>query len=659
MAPDAAAEPLFENSGFENGTLDGWQADGNAFTNQPTEGDNPTARGRETCGHDGNHWIGTYENYTGKLGSPGATRGDEATGTLTSAEFTIAKPYLSFLIGGGKLSGEVGVKLVCEGSEHELATGHNSETMLPHCEDVSKLVGKRARIVVYDNATAGWGHINVDSFAAHDKPYVDPKGRFAFTRDIAAQAYPNTGYDQPQRPQFHFTSRKNWLNDPNGMLYDGTKYHLFFQHNPKGTEWGNMTWGHATSPDMVHWTQLDHALLPYRVDRRDGTIYSGTAVIDHNNSLGKQQGDTKTLVAFYTFENQPSFYQAMAYSTDLGETWTYWNEGRPVVENQGFDAGERDPKVFWHEESEQWVMALWVQLSNSGQGTPGRVRFFTSSNLIDWKFASDLLRDWAFECMDVVFLPLDGDSSQMKCVLYDASFDYEVGTFDGKAFQTETKHLVAGGGNFYAAQSFYNAPGGRVVQIGWMRGGPNSAQLHGLPFNQQMSFPCELTLHRTAEGMRLNANPAREIDSLVARTHLLTTTTLSPGTNLLAEYEKLDLVDLTIEFEPREAKQLVLDFAGVEMVYDADKKSIFHTGVDDQGNPRHVTTLKNVALRDGAIKLRLLVDRLSVEAYLNDGQQFSAHYYSPQHGSGKQSIHCVGGDVNVRSLTVRELKSAW
>jgi sucrose-6-phosphate hydrolase SacC (GH32 family) len=128
-------------------------------------------------------------------------------------------------------------------------------------------------------------------------------------------SYPAVGYDQELRPQFHFSSLKGWINDPNGMVWYDGEYHLFFQHNPKGIQWGNMTWGHALSDDRVHWRQLPHAILPYG----DGTIYSGTAVVDHNNSLGKQKGDVKTLVAFFTFAKQP-FYQAAAYSTDKGRT---------------------------------------------------------------------------------------------------------------------------------------------------------------------------------------------------------------------------------------------------------------------------------------------------------------------------------------------------
>ncbi len=465
--------------------------------------------------------------------------------------------------------------------------------------------------------------------------------------------YPGVGYDQPLRPQFHFSSLKNWINDPNGMLfYDGT-YHLFFQHNPQAPQWGNMTWGHATSPDMVHWKQLDHALLPYELDGVPGTIFSGTAVVDHNNSLGKQQGDTKTLVAFFTFATEPKFHQAMAYSTDRGESWQYWNDGRAVVANQGFDSGERDPKVFWHEPSGRWVMALWVGLK------PGRVRLFTSTNLTDWEHASDLMRDWAFECMDIVFLPVDGDESNKKCVIYDASFDYEVGTFDGTTFHSETKPLRTGGGNFYAAQTFSNAPNGRVVQMGWMRGGPDASQAYGLPFNQQMSFPCELNLRTTPDGPRLCCFPIEEIDSLVEETHTKQDVELSAGIDLLAGLAPLDLVDLSIVFDPGDAKRLVFDLPSVTLEYDAEADLLKHTGVDDHGAPRPQVTLDGLAPRDGLVRLRLLIDRLSVEAYASGGERFAAHYYAPNKQPAPQSIRAEGGEAQVKELTLRRLRSAW
>ncbi|MEZ6128661.1 MAG: glycoside hydrolase family 32 protein [Planctomycetaceae bacterium] len=654
MSTTFADDLLFPNSDFELGTLEGWTVDGDAFRVQPTKGDNTVARNRETSNLQGTWWIGGYEKFNGVEGKPGETVGDNLTGTLTSREFTIRHPYITFRIGAGNLPGKVGVKLLVDGDETELATGVDSETMVSFSADVKALIGRKARLQVFDHETGGWGHINVDDFRATDKPVVDSTKEFAFAGDISAAAYPDTGYDQPNRPQFHFVSKRNWLNDPNGMVYDGEKYHLFFQHNPQGTGWGNMTWGHATSPDMLHWTQQDHALLPYRIDRNAGTIFSGTAVIDHNNSLGKQVGNSKTMCAFFTFAGKPNFYQALAYSTDNGKTWTYWNEGRAIVPNQGFDNGERDPKVFWHHASKQWVMALWVEKK------PGRVRWFTSKNLVDWEFASDLMRDWAFECMDVVFLPVDGDVNNTKCLIYDASFDYEIGTFDGKTFHSETTPQQMSRGNFYAAQTFNQAPDGRVVQIGWMRGGPDSARLFGVPHNQQMSFPTDLRLRTTPDGVRLFCWPIPEIGSLVTKEHTRTNLKLTDGVNALEGLNDLDLVDLEVSFSPGDAEQVVFDLPRVSVRYNVKDQVLQHTGMDNEG-VRHddYWTLDRIPPQEGRVLLRLLVDRLSLEAFAFDGRTFGAHYIHPERGPGKVSMHAVGGAAELHSLTLRELKSAW
>ncbi len=247
--------------------------------------------------------------------------------------------------------------------------------------------------------------------------------------------YLDTGYDQPYRPLFHFTSRKNWINDPNGLLYYDGEYHLFFQHNPLGTGWGNMTWGHAVSRDMVHWQQLPHAITPYG----NGYVFSGTGVVDQNNSLGKQVGETKTLVLLYTYavDERPRFgiltppekteyYQGLAYSTDRGRTFTLLNDGAPVIPFQGRDIDpkgtERDPKLFWHEATQKWVAILWM-----GETSQGRVRFFTSDDLQNWTFASDMVRPWAHECFDLVELSVvdaaGNATGEKKWLIYDGSFD--------------------------------------------------------------------------------------------------------------------------------------------------------------------------------------------------------------------------------------------
>ena len=208
-----------------------------------------------------------------------------------------------------------------------------------------------------------------------------------------------TAYTERYRPQFHFTARRNWLNDPNGCVFYDGEYHLFFQHNPSGLDWGNMTWGHAVSTDLVHWRQLSHALLPYG----DGTIFSGSAVVDSKNLSGLGHGQEGLLVAAFTHARKP-FGQAIAFSHDRGRTWERYADGEHVVPNQGLDDGERDPKVLWHEPSRKWVMVLWVQRN--------RARFFTSSDLRQWRHASDVVAQGFYECPDLFELPVDGDGQR-------------------------------------------------------------------------------------------------------------------------------------------------------------------------------------------------------------------------------------------------------
>ena len=471
-------------------------------------------------------------------------------------------------------------------------------------------------------------------------------------QDIQTYAsYLDTGYNQKYRPQFHFTSRKNWLNDPNGMVYYDGEYHLFFQHKPTISSERCQTWGHAVSKDMVHWEQLPHAILPYG----GGTIFSGTGAVDHNNTLGKQKGDVKTLLACFTFAKKP-FYQALAYSTDKGRTFDLLNEGKAIVPNQGLDQGERDPKLFWHEPTKKWVMILWVQRAitdkhRSGNrakhyqnvpNRPGKVRFFTSDNLTNWEVASDFDRDWAFECMDFVHLPVDGDPSNKKWLLFDASFDYEIGEFDGKTFTTDNKvGLGDYGPNYYAAQTFNNSPDGRTVVIGWMR--KSDFDKVGMPFNQQMSFPTTMELRSTPDGIKLFRWPIQEIESLYTKKHEFAD---RPVTELGAELSEVqaELIDASIAFDPAQTGNIEWTLRGLKVSYDAEKQQFLYEGSRLSAPPI-----------DGKVKLRVLVDRGSIELFVNDGAAVATHYALPD--PENRSISVTGnGKV---SLSINELKSIW
>ena len=233
---------------------------------------------------------------------------------------------------------------------------------------------------------------------------------------------------------------------------------------------------------------------------------------------------------------------------------------------------------------------------------------------------------------------VDGDPRTTKAVIYDASFDYEIGTFDGKEFHTEYGPYQAGGGNFYAAQTFNNNRDNRVVQIGWMRGGPNSAEKYGVPFNQQMSFPYELTLRSIGDEVRLFASPIEEINSLVNSLLFAEDADLREGENLLADERPFDLIDMEIEFSPGTAQKIVFQLARASLTYEVISRRLIQRGVDDQGKKLKLVVFDNLKPRDGVVKIRFLIDRLSVESSRFGGERFFANYHSPQNDEDPPSI---------------------
>ena len=310
---------------FEGPDYGDWKATGTAFGTGPAHGTLPNQQA--VTGFLGKGLVNTYLN------------GDASTGTLTSPAFKIERKFLNFLIGGGAHEGETCVNLLVDGKVVRTSTGNDDERLDWCTWNLSELAGKQARIEIVDRASGGWGHINVDQIVMSDQARVPP-------------AKPAKLYDERYRPQFHFSPMKNWTNDPNGMMFYKGEYHLFFQHNPSGKNWGNMTWGHAVSPDMFHWTQLDHAIHPDKL----GTIFSGSGVVDEDNTAGFQKGKEKTLVCIFTSAGNP-FTQSIAYSNDRGRTWAKY-AGNPVLRHIAGD--NRDPKVFWHAASKKWIMALFL-----------------------------------------------------------------------------------------------------------------------------------------------------------------------------------------------------------------------------------------------------------------------------------------------------------
>ncbi len=444
-------------------------------------------------------------------------------------------------------------------------------------------------------------------------------------------------YNETYRPQFHFTPRRNWTNDPNGLVFYKGEYHLFFQHNPKGIDWGNMTWGHAVSRDLVHWAQLADAIEPDRL----GTIFSGSAVVDWNDTAGFQTGQEKPIVAIYTSAGGTSpesrgqpFAQSIAYSNDCGRTWTKYAKN-PVLGH--IVASNRDPKVVWHAPTKAWIMTLFKD---------GNVyAFFSSPDLKRWTHLHDITVAGCGECPDFFEMPVDGDPKKTKWVWTAANGHYLVGSFDGKRFTAETgPHRADWGGNYYAVQTYGDIPpsDGRRIQIAWMNGG----KYPGMPFNQQMSFPCELRLRMFPEGLRICRLPVKEIETLHEKEVARADRTLKPGENLLAGVAG-ELFDVRAEVELGDAAGFGFKLRGQPVHYAVKDKKLTclgHSGpLEPSGN---------------RVKLQILLDRTSIEVFGNDGKLSMTSCFLPKLTDRDLEVYAVGGSVKVVSLSVFPLRSA-
>jgi fructan beta-fructosidase len=685
----AADRPDVLLADFEGETYGDWKTTGTAFGNGPARG---TLAGQmPVTGYLGKGLVNSFNG------------GDASTGTLTSPPFKVERKYINFLIGGGKFPGKTCINLLVDDKVVRTATGPNdqpggSEALDWATWDVSELEGRKAVIQIVDDATGGWGHINVDHIVQGDrkrgtsemrrefdvsKDYLnlpvktgatkrrvrfeidgktvrefdieladDRPDFFAFAdvapfrakklavvanipADSKALASITLSgevagaaelYREKYRPQFHFTSRRGWLNDPNGLVYAAGEWHLFYQHNPYGWDWGNMHWGHAVSGDLFHWRELPVALTP---PKYGDWCFSGSAVTDRDNTSGWRKGDNPLLVCAFTSTGRG---ECIAYSNDRGRTWAEY-EGNPVVKHRG-----RDPKLIWHAATKKWVMAVY----DERDGAARDVAFYTSPDLKKWEFQSRI-GDF-FECPDLYALPVDGDANKVKWVLAAADGRYLLGQFDGKKFVKESDKHQVWYGNFYAAQTFDSAPDGHRVQIGW----GNGITFPGMPFNQQMTVPVELTLRTTDDGIRLVAEPVKEIESLRDGKHAWKDVVLKPGTNPLAEV-KGELFDISAEVRPGVAEAVTFTLRGVPVVYDVKKGEVSCRG--------KAAPLK--LRKDGTVRLRILVDRGSVEVFGNGGQTALSVGVLLSPDDRSLALSARGGEAAVTALEVNLLKSAW
>jgi sucrose-6-phosphate hydrolase SacC (GH32 family) len=366
--------------------------------------------------------------------------------------------------------------------------------------------------------------------------------------------------------------------------------------------------------------------------------------VDAKNTSGLGSADKPPQVLIYTAAGNPTV-QCIASSTD-GRNFTKFS-GNPVVKE--ITPGNRDPKVFWHEPTQKWVMALYVGFPNpekkDAKGKPARrdtIQFLSSPNLKDWTVMSQT--EGFYECPDFFELPVDGDTNKKKWVLTAASSDYTVGTFDGTKFKPETAILKGHRGKgFYAAQTFSDEPRGRRIQIGWLQ-----APSPGMPFNQAMSLPLELELISTAEGPRLTWTPVKELEKLRAKSHYLGVRTLKEGeANPFAGISS-ELLEVRADFTPSADTTVSFNVRGVEIAYDAAKQELI---VNKHRSP--------APLRNGRQRLIIYADRTAFEVFASDGLIYVPMPVIPKAEDTTLALAVRGGAAKFTALDAHELQSTW
>jgi len=466
------------------------------------------------------------------------------------------------------------------------------------------------------------------------------------------------------RPKYHFTPDKYWTNDPNGLIYLNGKFQLYYQHNPFENKWGHMSWGHAESTDLVHWKHLPVAIP--EVVTKDTTvyIYSGCTVDDKNNTSGFGKNGKGPIVAIFTADlpKQQKEMQYIAYSNDNGMSYKLYSKN-PVIDLDKRDF--RDPNVFWFEPKKEWIMT--VSMVNEHQ-----IRFYGSKDLKNWEKLSDFgpagYTKNGWECPSLMPLPVDGNPAKIKYVLFVSNFadhgpqmQYFVGDFDGTTFTNlnpaDQMLRVDYGDSFYAAISWRNAPGNKKIFLGWLINGKPETY----PWKGQMSIPRDLSLRSTTEGIRLFQNPASVITNSLpkfANGPALTKKDLHVnGMVKLSSASQFNKNAYWIDAELRPGKSGKSGFIvaatkhgskKVEVGYNAENHEIYvdcassESANKDQRNLVQTAPMKPV---NGIVRLRVLVDKSSLEVFGNNGEQVISTMIYPDSDANNLSAFATGNAI--------------
>lgn len=471
------------------------------------------------------------------------------------------------------------------------------------------------------------------------------------------------------RPRIHFSPKKNWMNDPNGMVYFDGEYHLFFQHNPDELVWGPMHWGHAVSKDMIHWEELDIALYP----DEHGTIFSGSAVVDWDNTTGFFEEGKPGLVAIFTHSlesvSPPVQTQSIAYSKDKGRTWTKY-EGNPVLKHES-KVDFRDPKVFWFAEEQKWLMSL---------ATGRSISFYSSKNLIDWDFESEFgegaeTHYGVWECPDLFKLKVEG-TDQSKWVLFVSIGDggnndigsrtqYFIGDFDGSTFTPDSYETVwlDNGKDNYAGVTFSDIPkeDGRRIYMAWMNNWRYANEIPTKGWRGQMSLPRVLTIEEINSQLRVIQKPVAELNEYFEQNYTITNREVSDSLSIELESS---CVNVGLDIQNNDSETYEVKLYHTKERYSSiivDNVNSTLTVTRDQSGEIDFSDMfklsQTVAVPDTKrINIQIILDVNSNEIFINNGQLTFTNLIFPENTIENVIIEPVSGSVTIENAEFNVLK---
>ena len=479
----------------------------------------------------------------------------------------------------------------------------------------------------------------------------------------------DTTNTEKYRPAFHHTPLYGWMNDPNGMFYKDGEWHLYYQWNPYGSKWQNMTWGHSSSSDLINWKHHPAAIEPNGL----GSVFSGSSAIDKENSAGFGEN---TVLAMYTSAGA-SQIQSLAYSHDNGETFTIY-PGNPVIT---LESEARDPNMFWNPETKQWTLILAHALDHE-------MLIFTSPDMKEWTLQSSFgkglgAQDGVWECPDLFELPVEG-TGEKKWVLFcninpggpfgGSGIQYFIGDFDGKTFKADTdsdgkvptKWLDYGKDN-YAIVSWSDAPDSRRTAIGWMSNWQYAAEVPTRQFRSANTLPREIALFKDSDGQIYAASvPSPELEQLRGRITLnvKSATVNRSGKTFALPTANDGICELLMDLEPGKAGSVSLTFGNDKgektiLTYTPEAGTLSfdrrESGIVDFSQDFPAVTVTPTFNGGGSLPLRIFIDRASMEVFANDGKGVMTNLVFPTSPYTTLKVNTTGGNAKVKNLKIYEV----